>query len=167
MLQEQSQLFQQLLFATDVVVAGFCWIVAYFLGLDVFDTWPRALPLSRYLPWTVIIAAAVFRASGLYEPNRAQHLTRLVLVRRAGQQGRYVRLVPRSSRIWRTPQLIKVVGGVERRFHMGIRVKYRLSGKTDGCSDLLIASNHNHMFDLLALHSLQELGHFDRHCFAR
>ncbi len=85
MLQEQSRLFQQLLFATDMVVTGLCWIAAYFLRFEVLDTWPRALPewlpLSRYLaflPWIVIVAAAVFWASGLYEPNRAQRLIRLV-----------------------------------------------------------------------------------------
>ncbi len=86
MLQEQSRFFQQLLFATDMVLSGACWIAAYYLRFEVFAIWPRPLPewlpLSRYLaflPWILIVAAIVFWASGLYVPNRAQRLTRLVL----------------------------------------------------------------------------------------
>ena len=86
MLQEQSKFFQQLLFAVDMVLSGTCWVAAYFLRFKVFAHWPfplpEWLPLSRYLaflPWILIVAAIVFWASGLYVPNRAQRLTRLVL----------------------------------------------------------------------------------------
>ena len=86
MLHEQSRFFQQLLFATDMALCGACWVVAYYLRFHVFDEWPVPLPepqpLSRYLiflPWIVIVAAGVFWASGLYVPNRAQRLTRLVV----------------------------------------------------------------------------------------
>ena len=86
MLQEQSKFFQQLLFAADMALTGACWVAAYFLRFEVFAEWPvplpEWLPLSRYLaflPWIIIVAAIVFWASGLYVPNRAQRLTRLVL----------------------------------------------------------------------------------------
>ncbi len=86
MLQEQSKFFQQLLFAADMALTGACWVAAYFLRFEVFVEWPvplpEWLPLSRYLaflPWIIIVAAIVFWASGLYVPNRAQRLTRLVL----------------------------------------------------------------------------------------
>ena len=86
MLQEQSKVFQQLLFTIDMVVCGACWIAAYYLRFEVLATWPiplpEWLPLSRYLtflPWIIIAAAIVFWSSGLYVPNRAQRITRLVL----------------------------------------------------------------------------------------
>ena len=86
MLQEQSRVFQQLLFAADMALSGACWVAAYYLRFEVFAEWPvplpEWLPLSRYLaflPWIVIVAAVVFWASGLYVPNRAQLLTRLVM----------------------------------------------------------------------------------------
>ncbi len=86
MLQEQSRLFQQLLFAADMVLTGVCWVAAYYLRFEVLASWPLPLPewlpVGRYLaflPWILIVAAIVFWASGLYVPDRAQRLTRLVL----------------------------------------------------------------------------------------
>lgn len=85
MLQEQSRLFQRLLFFADCLLVAAGWILAYFLRFEVLVTWPvplpEWLPLARYLtflPWIVIVSAFVFWASGLYVPDRAQRLTRLV-----------------------------------------------------------------------------------------
>ena len=85
MLQEQSRLFQRLLFFADVALVAAGWILAYFLRFEVLATWPvplpEWLPLSMYLaflPWILIVAAFVFWSSGLYMPDRAQRLTSLV-----------------------------------------------------------------------------------------
>lgn len=85
MLQEQSRLFQRLLFFADFALVAIGWILAYYLRFEVFATWPVPLPewvpLDRYLtfiPWILIGSSFVFWASGLYVPDRAQRLTRLV-----------------------------------------------------------------------------------------
>ncbi len=85
MLQEQSRLFQRLLFFADSLIVALSWIGAYYLRFEVFAAWPvplpEWLPLEQYLsflPWFLIISALVFWASGLYMPDRAQRLTRLV-----------------------------------------------------------------------------------------
>ena len=61
-----------------LVIAG--WIAAYFIRFELL-TPPEWLPLSRYLsflPWVLAISILVFSFSGLYAPDRAQRLTRLV-----------------------------------------------------------------------------------------
>ena len=85
MLQEQSRFFQRLLFFADTLLVASAWILAYYLRFEVFTRWPvplpEWLPLDRYLtflPWILIVSVFVFWASGLYMPDRAQRLTRLV-----------------------------------------------------------------------------------------
>ncbi len=85
MLEEQSRFFQRLLFFADFTLVAAGWILAYYLRFEVFATWPvplpEWLPLDRYLtflPWILLVSAFVFWASGLYVPDRAQRLTRLV-----------------------------------------------------------------------------------------
>lgn len=80
MLKEQSRLFQRLLFFADVLLVCVGWTAAYYLRFEVL-TPPEWLPLERYLtflPWVIIVSAFVFWLSGLYNPDRAQRLTRLV-----------------------------------------------------------------------------------------
>ncbi len=80
MIQEQSRFFQRLLFFCDVVLVVIAWIAAYFIRFELL-TPPEWLPLERYLsflPWVVIITMVVFTFSGLYAPDRAQRLTRLI-----------------------------------------------------------------------------------------
>ena len=86
MLQEQSRLFQRLLFFVDLVLVVAGWSSAWFIRFQVF-TWidvlspPEWHPFSRYLgflPWVLIVSASVFWFSGLYAPDRFQRLTRLV-----------------------------------------------------------------------------------------
>lgn len=86
MLQEQSRLFQRLLFFADAVVIVVSWILAYYTRFEIFPLLdlfplPEWLPLSRYLsflPWVIIISMLVFWASGLYVPDRAQRLSTLI-----------------------------------------------------------------------------------------
>lgn len=86
MLQEQSRLFQRLLFAVDIVLIVLGWILAWFIRFQVLS-WTEFLPppewhpLTRYLgflPWVLIVSASVFWFSGLYDPDRLQRLTRLI-----------------------------------------------------------------------------------------
>lgn len=79
MLQEQSRLFQRLLFFTDFILVGVSWVVAYYIRFEVL-TPPEWLPLSQYngfLAWILIASTLVFWFSGLYAPDRAQRLPRL------------------------------------------------------------------------------------------
>ena len=85
MLQEQSRFFQRLLFFADFFIVALAWVGAYFLRFEVFTAWPVPLPewlpldsYLRFLPWFLIVSTFVFWVSGLYLPDRAQRLTRLV-----------------------------------------------------------------------------------------
>ncbi len=86
MLQEQSRLFQRLLFFADLVLIAVGWILAYFLRFEVFLRLdflppPEWQPLSRYLgflPGVLLLSMAVFWGTSLYVPDRAQKWTRLV-----------------------------------------------------------------------------------------
>jgi len=87
MLQEQSRLFQRVLFVTDFLLVVIGWIGAYFIRFELFRSLPPPLrppewlPLSRYLgflPWVLLVSTLVFSLSGLYSPDRAQRLYRLV-----------------------------------------------------------------------------------------
>ena len=86
MLQEQSRLFQRLLFFADAVVIVVSWVLAYYTRFEIFPALgvfalPEWLPLSRYmsfLPWVIMISMLVFWASGLYVPDRAQRISTLV-----------------------------------------------------------------------------------------
>ncbi|MGB0649470.1 MAG: undecaprenyl-phosphate glucose phosphotransferase [Rhodothermales bacterium] len=86
MLQEQSRLFQRLLFFADALIVVVSWILAYYTRfelfplLDIFPL-PEWLPLSmytRFLPWVIILSMLVFWASGLYVPDRAQRMSTLI-----------------------------------------------------------------------------------------
>lgn len=86
MLQEQSRLFQRLLFFADAVIVVASWILAYYTRFELFP-WlgifplPEWLPLSmytRFIPWVLILSMLVFWASGLYVPDRAQRITTLI-----------------------------------------------------------------------------------------
>jgi exopolysaccharide biosynthesis polyprenyl glycosylphosphotransferase len=80
MLQEQSRLFQRLLLAADLVLVTVGWILAWFIRFELL-TPPEWLSLSRYMelfPWVLLLSVAVFSLSGLYAPDRAQRLPRLV-----------------------------------------------------------------------------------------
>ena len=87
MLQEQSRLFQRILFAVDLALIVIGWILAWFIRFEVLS-WigfippPEWLPLSRYLsflPWVLIVSMGVFWFSGLYTPDRLQRMTHLTL----------------------------------------------------------------------------------------
>ena len=86
MLQEQSRLFQRLLFFADALIVVVSWVLAYytrfelFPRLDIFPL-PEWLPLSmymRFVPWVLIMSMLVFWASGLYVPDRAQRMSTLI-----------------------------------------------------------------------------------------
>ena len=86
MLQEQSRLFQRLLFFADALIVVASWVLAYytrfelFPWLDIFPL-PEWLPLSmymRFVPWVLILSMLVFWASGLYVPDRAQRMSTLI-----------------------------------------------------------------------------------------
>ena len=76
MLQEQSRLFQRLLFFADVLLVVAGWVLAYLIRFE-WLTPPEWVPLSAYLrllPWVLLLSAGVFWFSGLYAPDRAQRL---------------------------------------------------------------------------------------------
>lgn len=76
MLQEQSRLFQRLLFFADVLLVTAGWVLAYLIRFE-WLTPPEWVPLSAYLrllPWVLLLSAGVFWFSGLYAPDRAQRL---------------------------------------------------------------------------------------------
>jgi len=80
MLQERSRFYQRLLFVADAFLVILGWICAYYIRFKIL-TPPEQLPLSRYLsflPWVLVLSMLVFVFSGLYEPDRAQRLTRLI-----------------------------------------------------------------------------------------
>jgi Undecaprenyl-phosphate glucose phosphotransferase len=86
MLQEQSRIFQRLLFFLDAAIIVASWILAYYARFELFPAIqflipPEYVPLSRYIgfvPWVVIVSMGVFWASGLYVPDRAQRLSSLI-----------------------------------------------------------------------------------------
>lgn len=86
MLQEQSRLFQRLLFFADALIVVVSWILAYYTRFELFPwlgifTLPEWLPLSmymRFVPWVLILSMLVFWASGLYVPDRAQRMSTLI-----------------------------------------------------------------------------------------
>lgn len=86
MLQEQSRLFQRLLFGVDILLIIVGWSLAWFIRFQVLS-WidfippPEWHPYTIYLgflPWVLIVSSGVFWASGLYDPERFQRLTRLI-----------------------------------------------------------------------------------------
>jgi putative colanic acid biosysnthesis UDP-glucose lipid carrier transferase len=80
MLQEQSKLFQRMLFVADLTLVCLGWTVAYIIRFRIL-TPPEVVPVGRYLellPWAVFMSMLVFVLSGLYAPDRAQRLPRLV-----------------------------------------------------------------------------------------
>ena len=80
MIQERSRFYQRLLFVADAILVIVGWICAYYIRFEVL-TPPEWLPLSRYLsflPYVLILSMLVFVFSGLYAPDRAQRLTRLI-----------------------------------------------------------------------------------------
>ena len=80
MLQEQSRFFQRMLFVGDFFLIAASWFLSYWIRFEVL-TPPEWVPLEEYLvylPWTIIVTALVFTATGLYAPSRAQSLINLV-----------------------------------------------------------------------------------------
>ncbi|MGI9176087.1 MAG: undecaprenyl-phosphate glucose phosphotransferase [Rhodothermales bacterium] len=80
MLQEQSRLFQRLLFFVDVLLIVAGWSLAYVIRFE-WLTPPAPAPFSSYLrllPWVLLLSAGVFWFSGLYAPDRTQRLPVLV-----------------------------------------------------------------------------------------
>lgn len=80
MIQEQSRFFQRFLFFCDALLVVVAWICAYYIRFELLVP-PEWLPLERYLsflPWVLVISMLVFTFSGLYSPDRAQRLTRLI-----------------------------------------------------------------------------------------
>jgi Undecaprenyl-phosphate glucose phosphotransferase len=86
MLQEQSRLFQRLLFVLDSIIVVGSWVLAYYTRFEFFPAihflvLPEWLPVSKYLafvPWVLIVSMSVFWATGLYVPDRAQRLSSLI-----------------------------------------------------------------------------------------
>ncbi len=87
MLQEQSRLFQRILFFVDALLVTASWVLAYYTRFELFPSLgvfplPEWLPPGAYMafiPWVLIVSMTVFWASGLYVPDRAQRATTLVL----------------------------------------------------------------------------------------
>jgi Undecaprenyl-phosphate glucose phosphotransferase len=87
MLQEQSRLFQRLLFFADLALVAAGWIVAYYVRFPLFESIGFMRPaelvaLERYLallPWVLLLSMFVFWSSGLYVPDRAQRWTSLIV----------------------------------------------------------------------------------------
>lgn len=92
MLQEQSRLFQRILFFADFALVTLAWGAAYFTRFAVLPSlapfaerlpWlvpAEHVPFSQYvwlLPWVLIAASLVFYFSGLYAPDRALRFLRL------------------------------------------------------------------------------------------
>ncbi len=92
MLQEQSRLFQRILFFADFALVALAWVLAYFTRFTLMPAlapvFPGAswlvpvefAPFSRYLwllPWVLIAASLVFYFSSLYAPDRALRFLRL------------------------------------------------------------------------------------------
>ncbi len=92
MLQEQSRLFQRVLFFADFGLVALAWAAAYFTRFGLFPLLAPLAPgagwltpaewveFSRYLwllPWVLIAASLVFYFSGLYAPDRALRFLRL------------------------------------------------------------------------------------------
>ena len=86
MLQEQSRLFQRVLFFADAMLVALSWVAAYVVRFEVFPAIgifppPEAVPLWVYLefvPWVLIVSMTVFWATGLYDHDRAERLSSLV-----------------------------------------------------------------------------------------
>lgn len=87
MLQEQSRLFQRVLFFIDAGLVAVGWVAAYFVRFELFPAAgilipPEAVPFWVYLefiPWILITSMTVFWVTGLYNPDRAERLYSLVL----------------------------------------------------------------------------------------
>ena len=80
MLQEQSRLFQRLLFFADAILIVAGWSLAYVIRFEWLMP-PAPVPFSAYLrllPWVLLLSAGVFWLSGLYAPHRTQRLPVLV-----------------------------------------------------------------------------------------
>jgi len=86
MLQEQSRLFQRVLFFIDVALVATSWVLAYHVRFEFFPAIeilipPEAVPFWVYLeflPWILIASMTVFWATGLYNHDRAERLYSLV-----------------------------------------------------------------------------------------
>jgi len=86
MLQEQSRLFQRVLFFIDVALVAVSWVLAYYVRFEFFPAMnflvpTEAVPLwvyLQFLPWILIASMTVFWATGLYNHDRAERLYSLV-----------------------------------------------------------------------------------------
>ncbi len=80
MLQEQSRIYQRLLYLADLVLLSAGWLGAYVVRFHLL-TAPEHIALARYLgflPWVLLVSTTVFWLSGLYAPDRAQRLPLLI-----------------------------------------------------------------------------------------
>lgn len=92
MVQEQTRLFQRLLFFADLALVALAFVAAYGLRFYGFPalapffpalhwlTPPEAVSITLYLwllPWVVMLSAFVHYFSGLYAPDRALNYWRL------------------------------------------------------------------------------------------
>lgn len=80
MLQEQSRLFQRLLFIADFILVAAGWIIAYYIRFEILTPpeWHSLLRYLGFLPWVLLVSSVVFWSSGLYSPDRAQRLPLLI-----------------------------------------------------------------------------------------
>src|SRR5690554_658629 len=80
MLQEQSRLYQRLLFVADFVLVAAGWILAYYIRFELLTPpeWHSLLRYLQFLPWVLLVSSIVFWSSGLYAADRAQRLPLLV-----------------------------------------------------------------------------------------
>jgi putative colanic acid biosysnthesis UDP-glucose lipid carrier transferase len=80
MLQEQSKLYQRILLFADLLLVCAGWLIAYVIRFQIL-TPPEVVDVERYLellPIAAFVSMIVFGLSGLYAPDRAQRLPRLV-----------------------------------------------------------------------------------------
>jgi len=87
MLQEQSRLFQRVLFFVDATLVALSWVAAYYVRFRLFPSLGVFPPSENvafwiyleFVPWILIISMTVFWATGLYNHDRTERLSSLVL----------------------------------------------------------------------------------------
>ncbi len=80
MLQEQSRLFQRILFFVDIALVVVGWTIAYFIRFELLVP-PEYVTFASYLrfvPWVLLLSLFVFWATGLYQPSKALRVSSLI-----------------------------------------------------------------------------------------
>ena len=80
MLQEQSRLFQRVLFFADVLLLVLGWSIAYYIRFEIL-TPPEYVTFEsyvRFIPWVLLISLFVFWSSGLYQAEKALRVSSLI-----------------------------------------------------------------------------------------